>query len=100
MFLLQKNVKLLLWIFNYIDLWKETDVQATRELWKYLIFIFSFIITILACLDRIRIPNPDLDPWTQLNPDPILIRIWNTGSKQKNFTLKCVKFGLVIPVQQ
>ncbi len=54
-------------------------------------FIFSIIITILACLDRIRIPNPGLDPRTQLNPDPVRIRTSNTGSKQKNSTLKCVR---------
>ncbi len=34
-------------------------------------FNFSFLGTILACLDPVRIPNPDpdQDPLTHLNPD-------------------------------
>jgi hypothetical protein len=48
---------------------------------KFLIFLFFFLLTILACLD----PDPDwehTDPLTHLNPDPICfeVSLYRTGS--------------------
>ncbi len=59
-------------------------LKREHAAWNF--FIFSTFVGHFALLD----PDPDTDPLTWLNPDPIRIRIRNTGlevTSDKNVTL-------------
>jgi hypothetical protein len=66
---------------------KASDPTENSSHMKQLSFP-PFLKTILASLDPDRVPNPD--PMTQLNPDPIRIRIRSTD---KYSTVHCVSPG-------
>ncbi len=53
--------------------------KFTAKKYKFFKFFFYFCGSFLSSWIRIRIPNPDTDPLSWLNPDPIQIRIRNTG---------------------
>jgi hypothetical protein len=78
----------LLWPKIVKKITAEKSLQLSKKAilhfkaWNFLIF-FLLLWVSFAFLDPDRIPNPDPDPLTRLNPDPIGIRIRNPDYEQR-----------------